>query len=125
VTFISLHSYWNVIVTQTDGTSWLQELNVAYTIGAVCNVLLLLHLIYFCLVWRKRQSAFSMVTTLQMDIRGISVRFPEDIIPTSVKRMSAIKAHQTVSQRVQGVTSPKVKRPGREADHSTSIYCQG
>ena len=60
-----------------------------------------------------------------MGIRVISVRFLADIILTSVKLVSVSKAHQTVSQRVQGVTSPRVKRPGREADHSTSIKCQG
>ena len=52
--FVSLHSYWNEIVIHSDVTSWLQEFNVAYVIGAVCNVLLLLHFIYFCLVRRKR-----------------------------------------------------------------------
>ena len=97
-----------MIVIHSDVTSCLQERNVAYSVGAVCNVPLLLYLVSFCSVRRKRQSAVHILIRLRMGIRGISVRFLADIILTSVKLMSVFKVHQTVSQRVQGVTSQRV-----------------
>jgi len=56
-----------------------------------------------------------------MGIRGISVRFLADIILTSVKLMSVSKVHQTVSQRVQGVTSPRVNPYSANVENMASF----
>jgi hypothetical protein len=65
----------------------------------------------------SRDSVVGIATGYGVDDRGVGVRLESRIFSTSSR--PAPGSTQPPIQRVPGALSPAVKRPGREADHSS------
>jgi hypothetical protein len=67
--------------------------------------------ISYVLLTTSRDSVFGIATIYGLDDRGVRVRIPV------VSSIFASPRRQPPVQWVPGALSPRIKRPGREADH--------
>jgi hypothetical protein len=69
-------------------------------------------------IW-SRDSAVSIATSCGLDGRGVGVRVPAHAGIFSASSRPVLGLNQLPTKWIPGALSPEIKRPGREADHSS------
>jgi hypothetical protein len=70
-------------------------------------------------IWKIRDSSVGIATGYGLDDRGVGVRVPEGSRIFSMSFRPFLESTKLPIQWVRGALSLGVKRPGREAEHST------